>query len=159
MLTVHYPVEDFEDPNLTGSTTNTKMVSKFWESLDAKFTTRLSRSITDITLYFRTMLATYDEILLDAPTEGLLDLLASAILGSCRRLTTFSVHIGTSRYYPKEKCDTGIEGRTTDGEWEVIGQIMAMVIRVVSGLAVLKEDNLSLKLNDSRECLPYLQSR
>ena len=35
---------------------------------------------------------------------------------------------------------------------------MAMVIRVVSGLAVLKEDNLSLKLNDSRECLPYLQS-
>ena len=107
------------------------------------------------------MLATYDEILLDAPTEGLLDLLASAILGSCRRLTTFSVHIGTSRYYPKDKRDTGIEGRTTDGEWEweVIGQIMAMVIRVVSGLAVLKEDNLSLKLNDSRECLPYLQSR
>ena len=137
------------------------MVSKFWESLEAKFTTSLSRSVTDITLYFRTMLATYDEILLDAPIEGLLDLLASAILGSCRRLTTFSVHIGTSRYYPKDKRDTGIEGRTTDGEWEweVIGQIMAMVIRVVSGLAVLKEDNLSLKLNDSRECLPYLQSR
>ena len=97
--TICYPAEDFEDPDHTRRITNADMISKSWESLDAKFTTtKLSRSVTDITLFFEMMLATCDQILQDAHIEGLLDLLASAIISSCGRLVTFSVHIGTSRY-------------------------------------------------------------
>ena len=69
LSTVCYPAEDFEDPDHTGRIPNAKMVSKSWESLDAKFTARLSRSVTDITLFFGTMRATCDQILWDAHTE------------------------------------------------------------------------------------------
>ena len=90
------------------------------------------------------MLATYKTILQDTHTEGLLDSLASAILSSCGCLTTFSVHIGASRYYMEDESADGIKERTTNEQWKVIGKIMTLVTRVVSSLAVLQEITLSL---------------
>ena len=47
---IHYPVEDFEDLNYEERMSNTAMVLKSRESLDIDLATRLSGSVTDITL-------------------------------------------------------------------------------------------------------------
>ena len=73
-------------------------------------------------------------------------------------LVTFSVHIGTSRYYTDDEIVDGIEEHITDEQWKVIGKIMVLITRVLSGLVVLMEVTLSLKLNNSGEFLPHLQS-
>ena len=75
-----HPPRDFEDPYGTGrAIINTKMVSTAWVSLNAKFTTRLSLSVTDISLNFGTMLATCNQTLRCAHTEGLMDSLTRVI--------------------------------------------------------------------------------
>ena len=83
VTTATYATRVFEYPYNTGRAKNTNMVSIFWESLNAKFTTRLSPSVTDITLNFGNMLATCDHTLWYAHTEGLLDSLTRAILYTC----------------------------------------------------------------------------
>ena len=45
---------------------NEGMVSESWESLNTGLATRLSMSVTYITLFFGMMLANYDQILKDA---------------------------------------------------------------------------------------------
>ena len=69
---------------------------------------------------------------------------------------TFSVHIGISRYCTENVSVDGVEERTTAEQWNVIEQIMVIETRVVVGSAELKEINLSIELNDSREFLPHL---
>ena len=128
-----YPPRVFEDPDGTGRVNNTKMVSTAWESLNTEFSTRFSPSVTGITLNFGTMLATCDQTLWCAHTEGLLDSLTHAILHSCTQLETFSVHIETPRNYTEVARDEeGFEDSTTEEQWKVIGQIMLLVTEVAS---------------------------
>ena len=104
------------------------------------------------------MLATCNQTLWPAHTEGLLDLLTSAILRSCGQVETFSVRIKTSRYY-MNVSEYGFDDCTTYEQWKVTVQLMALITRVTRGSGALRGVTLLIELNSSREFLPRLQEK
>ena len=80
-----------------------------------------------------------------------------AILRKYRDLLGFNMYIGTSWYCTEDKGEyDALEEHTTEEQWKVIDQIIAMVTRVVLGVPLLNKMFFPFELNNTQTFLTHV---